>query len=68
MKGTRLGRVVVSGSSEASSLYLVVAHKTDPKIQMPPHHSESLAQGRGGTLTDVEVETIRAWIDSGARK
>lgn len=68
MRGTRLGRVVVRGSSEASSLYLVVAHKTDPKIQMPPHHAESLAQGRGGTLTDAEIETIRAWIDSGARK
>lgn len=66
MRGTRLGRVVVPGSSEASSLYLVVAHKTDPKIQMPPHHPESLAEGRGGALTEAEIETIRAWIDGGA--
>jgi len=66
MRGTRLGRVVVPGGSEASSLYLVVAHKTDPKIQMPPHHPESLAEGRGGTLTGAEVEAIRAWIDAGA--
>jgi len=67
MKGTGFGPVVVPGSSISSTLYLVVAGKTAPEIRMPPHHSESLAQGRGESLSADELETIAAWIDQGAK-
>jgi hypothetical protein len=67
MKGTRYGAVVVPGSAESSSLYLVVAHKTDPKIHMPPHHQDSMAEGRGEALSELQIETIKAWIDQGAQ-
>ena len=43
MKGTRFGAVVVPGSPESSSLYLVVAHKTASEIHMPPHTDDALA-------------------------
>jgi uncharacterized membrane protein len=66
MKGTKLGPIVVAGSSESSVLYLTVAHKTDPEIHMPPHHRDALAEGRGTSLTEAEVGTIKDWIDQGA--
>ncbi len=59
MKGTKLGPVVVAGSSESSTLYRMVAGMTDPKIQMP--HS-------GDSLGDDQIATIRTWIDQGAVK
>lgn len=68
MKGTKFGPVVVPGSSMSSSLYLVVASKTDPKIHMPPHHDDALAQGRGFALSPENIDTIAAWIDQGATK
>ncbi len=67
MQGTKFGQVVVPGSSMSSTLYLVVAKKTDPKIQMPPHHDEALAEGRGFPLSGDHIETIGTWIDQGAK-
>ena len=68
MKGTNFGPVVVPGSSMSSSLYLVVASKTDPKIHMPPHHDDALAEGRGFALSAENIDTIAAWIDQGANR
>lgn len=66
MKGTKFGSIVVPESSESSILYLTVAHKTDPEIHMPPHHRDALAEGRGLSLTEAEIGTIKDWIDQGA--
>ncbi len=66
MHGTRFGAVAVPNSSESSALYLVVAHQTDPQIQMPPHHRDALAEGRGPSLNENEIKTIQDWIDQGA--
>ena len=66
MKGTKFGPVVVAGSAESSSLYLVVAHKTAPEIHMPPHTDDALAEGRGISLTEEQIETVRLWIEQGA--
>ena len=57
MKGTKLGPVIVPGSAESSTLYILVAGKADPKINMP-HGKEP--------LTAHEIDTIRLWIDQGA--
>ena len=59
MKGTQFGPVVVAGSSISSTLYMVVAGKTDPEIRMPPHHEEAWAEGRGVPLADEEIATMR---------
>ena len=67
MEGTQFGPVVTAGSSMSSSLYLVVAMKTDPKIHMPPHHDDSLAEGRGFALSERNIKLIGDWIDQGAR-
>ena len=67
MKGTDLGPAVIAGSSMSSTLYRVIAGKTDPEIRMPPHHEEAWAEGRGTPLADEEIEIIGAWIDQGAK-
>ncbi|WP_405228266.1 c-type cytochrome domain-containing protein [Lentisalinibacter sediminis] len=67
MHGTRLGEVVVPGSAASSTLYLVVSGESAPQIQMPPHHEESLAEGRGAPLDKDEVQLIKDWIDQGAK-
>ena len=67
MKGTELGPAVIAGSSMSSTLYRVVAGKTDPEIRMPPHHDESLAEGRGVSLGAKQIEIIGTWIDQGAK-
>ena len=67
MQGTKFGPVVVAGSPESSSLYLVVAHKTAPEIHMPPHTDDALAEGRGISLTEEQIEVVRLWIEQGAK-
>ena len=67
MSGTKFGAVVVAGSPESSSLYLVVAHKTAPEIHMPPHTDDALAEGRGISWTEEQIETLRLWIEQGAK-
>ena len=66
MQGTRSGVVAFPSSSESSALYLVVAHQTDPQIQMPPKHRDALAEGRGPSLNENEIKTIQDWVDQGA--
>ncbi|MGB5304843.1 MAG: c-type cytochrome domain-containing protein [Gammaproteobacteria bacterium] len=58
MKGTKYGPVVVPGSADSSSLYRLLAGEVDPSIQMP-HGKQA--------LTAAEIDTIRRWIDQGAR-
>ena len=66
MRGTKLGPVVVPGSAVSSSLYLVINHLVDTKIQMPPHHDNKLAQGEGKALTTEQITVIKNWIEQGA--
>jgi cytochrome c553 len=58
MKGTKFGPVIDPGSAISSSLYLLVAGKTDSSIRMP--HGRS-------PLSDEEVAAIEKWIDQGAK-
>lgn len=67
MHGTRLGQVVEPGSATSSTLYLVISGETSPEIQMPPHHEEALADGRGAPLDRDQVRLIKDWIDQGAK-
>ena len=67
MSGTKFGPVVVPGDSQSSSLYRMIDHKVDRKIQMPPHHEESLASEMKDKLTLEQINTIKLWIDQGAK-
>ena len=67
MKGTKLGPVVEPESAISSTLYLVISHKVDSKIQMPPHHHDKYAIGEGEPLSEEQIETIKIWLDQGAK-
>lgn len=67
MKGTKNGPVIVPGSSASSTLYRLIDHKADPKIQMPPHHDVALAEGKAEPLKDAQISIIKQWIEQGAK-
>lgn len=67
MAGTKFGSVVVPGDSLSSTLYRLIDHKADLKIQMPPHHDVAQAEGKMAPLKQAEIETIKKWIDQGAK-
>jgi hypothetical protein len=67
MSGTKFGKVVVPGDSLSSTLYRLIDHQADPKIQMPPHHKEALAEGKMDSLSGDQINTIKLWIDQGAK-
>jgi hypothetical protein len=56
--GTKLGAVVVPGSSVSSTLYLTVSGKTHRTIHMPK---------QGEPLSEQEVALLKRWIDEGAK-
>ncbi len=55
MQGGGSGKVIEPGDPDGSSLFLVVAHREEPK--MPPKSSK---------IPDAEIEVIRKWIEGGA--
>lgn len=59
MKGTRYGPMINPGDSLTSNLYILVAGKADPSIKMPHGGATKLDRG--------EIDTIRIWIDQGAK-
>jgi hypothetical protein len=67
LTGTKLGQVIVPGDALSSSLYLMISHKANPEIHMPPHGKDSLAKGRGEPLSQGEIDTVKRWIDQGAK-
>jgi hypothetical protein len=67
MMGTKLGKVIVPGDAVSSTLYRLISHKASPEIHMPPHGGQSLAKGKGEPLTEGEIDTIKLWIDQGAK-
>jgi len=58
MKGTKFGPVIVPDSAISSSLYLLVAGKTNASIQMP--HDRA-------ALSEEQLAAIEGWIDQGAK-
>jgi uncharacterized protein with WD repeat/mono/diheme cytochrome c family protein len=56
MKGGNHGTVVVPGKSAESRLYLMITGKMTPAMPLS-----------GKKLADTDIETIRKWIDAGAK-
>lgn len=59
MNGTRFGPMVIAGDSEGSNLLVLMEGRADPSINMP--------HGTMGPVKKADIETIRIWIDQGAR-
>jgi len=59
MKGTRYGKMVIAGDSEGSNLLVLMEGRADPSISMPHGSLEPVGK--------EDIDTIRRWIDQGAR-
>lgn len=60
MKGTRFGPMVIAGDAEGSNLVVLMEGRADPSISMPHGNLERVGR--------ADIETIRRWIDQGAKK
>jgi hypothetical protein len=60
MKGTRYGPMIVAGDSEGSNLVVLMEGRADPSISMP--------HGRMEPVGKADIDTIRRWIDQGAKQ
>ena len=60
MKGTHYGPMIVAGDSEGSNLVVLMEGRADPSISMP--------HGRVEPVSKADIETIRRWIDQGAKE
>lgn len=58
MKGGKYGPFVIPGDPFTSTLNMLVEGRAHPSIRMP--------HGRG-KLTDGEVETLKVWVQEGAK-
>lgn len=59
MKGTRNGPMIIAGDSLGSNMLVLMEGRADPSIKMP--------HGKAVSATREELETIRRWIDQGAK-
>ena len=59
MKGTRNGPMIIAGDPLGSNMLVLMEGRADPSIKMP--------HGKSVSATKEELETIRLWIEQGAR-
>jgi hypothetical protein len=59
MAGTEYGPMVIPGDSFGSNLVVLIEGRADPSIYMP--------KGKHGPLSDEQIQTIKTWIDQGAK-
>lgn len=60
MKGTQYGPMVIAGDSAGSNLIVLMEGRADPSISMP--------HGSSDAVPKADIDTIRRWIDQGAKK
>ena len=59
MKGTQFGPMIVPGDSLGSNMRVLMEGRADPSISMPHGNMKPVPQ--------AEIDTIRRWIEQGAK-
>lgn len=59
MKGTNFGPMIIRGDSAGSNMLVLMEGRADPSISMP--------HGAMKPVAKADIETIRVWIDQGAK-
>ena len=59
MKGTKFGPMIIAGDAEGSNLVVLMEGRADPSISMP--------HGSGKPIPREDIQTIRTWIEQGAK-
>jgi len=59
MHGTKFGPMILAGDSAGSNMLVLMEGRADPSISMP--------HGAMKPIAKADIETIRVWIDQGAK-
>ena len=59
MKGTKFGPMIISGDSAGSNMIVLMEGRADPSISMP--------HGSMDPVRKADIETLRLWVDQGAK-
>ena len=59
LKGARFGPMVIAGDAEGSNMIVLMEGRADPSISMP--------HGQQKTVSKSDIQTIRLWVDQGAK-
>jgi mono/diheme cytochrome c family protein len=59
MKGTKFGPMIIGGDSAGSNMIVLMEGRADPSISMP--------HGAEDPVSKADIETVRLWIDQGAK-
>ncbi|MBT8048870.1 MAG: hypothetical protein HKN57_07915 [Xanthomonadales bacterium] len=59
MEGTKYGPMIIRGDSAGSNMLVLMEGRADPSISMPHGTMKPIAQ--------PDIDTIRLWIDQGAK-
>jgi len=59
MEGTNFGPMIIRGDSAGSNMLVLMEGRADPSISMP--------HGAMKPVAKADIETIRIWIDQGAK-
>jgi hypothetical protein len=59
MHGTNFGPMIIAGDSQGSNMLVLMEGRADPSISMP--------HGEQDPISKQDIQTIRLWIDQGAK-
>lgn len=59
MKGTNFGPMIIAGDAEGSNMLVLMEGRADPSIRMP--------HGQQDPISQRDIQTIRLWIEQGAK-
>lgn len=59
MKGTKFGPMIIGGDSAGSNMIVLMEGRADPSISMP--------HGSMDPVRKADIETLRLWVDQGAK-
>lgn len=59
MKGTNFGPMIIAGDAQGSNMLVLMEGRADPSISMP--------HGQQDPVSRQDIQTIRSWIDQGAK-
>lgn len=59
MKGTNFGPMIIASDAQGSNMLVLMEGRADPSISMP--------HGQQDPISRQDIQTIRSWIDQGAK-
>jgi hypothetical protein len=59
MKGTNFGPMIIAGDAAGSNMLVLMEGRADPSISMP--------HGQQDPISQRDIQTIRLWIEQGAK-